>query len=251
MDSAVALAEPHATVAPGEDRWRVLFRSGAGAAVISALLIPVQIAVFLASNPPLDGTAVDWFDLLADDRLVGLIDLDLLLVADNVLLIPILLALFVVLRRAQASVMLLAAAFGLTSVVMYIATNPAVEMASLADAYADAATAAERASALAAAETLLATWQGTAFHTAYLLGSIAGIAIGAVMLRSGRFGRPTAYLMILGNAIGLGLYLPAVGVYVSIFSVLFLEAWYVLVARRLFALGRAAAGTGTWKGGLS
>jgi hypothetical protein len=250
VDTAVALAEPHASAAPGDDGWRVLFRLAAVAAMISALLIPIQIAVFLASNPPVNGTAADWFALLADDRLVGLIDLDLLLVADNVLLIPILLALFAALRRTQVSVVLVAAAFGLTSVAMYIATNPAVEMASLADAYAGAATAAERASALGAAETLLATWQGTAFHTAYLLGSVAGIAIGAIMLRSGRFGRLTAYLMILGNAVGLGLYLPEVGVYFSVVSVPFLEAWYVLVARRLFALGRAAAGPGTWKGDL-
>ncbi|HEY2948976.1 MAG TPA: hypothetical protein VGJ53_11355 [Micromonosporaceae bacterium] len=161
MDTAVVPAESHATGALGDDRWRVLFRSGAVAAMISALFIPIQIVVFLTSDPPLDGTAGDWFALLAHDRLVGLIDLDLLLVADNVVLIPILLALFVVLRRTQASVMLLATAFGLSSVAMYIATNPAVGMASLADAYARAPTAAERASALGAAETLLATWQGT------------------------------------------------------------------------------------------
>lgn len=243
MDTAVVPAESHATGALGDDRWRVLFRSGAVAAMISALFIPIQIVVFLTSDPPLDGTAGDWFALLAHDRLVGLIDLDLLLVADNVVLIPILLALFVVLRRTQASVMLLATAFGLSSVAMYIATNPAVGMASLADAYARAPTAAERASALGAAETLLATWQGTGFHAAYLLGSIAGVAIGAVMLRSGALGRPTAYLMILGNAVGLGLYVPAVGVYISVFSVLFLEVWYLLVAVRLLALGRAATGT--------
>jgi hypothetical protein len=29
-----------------------------------------------------------------------------------------------------------------------------------------------------------------------------------------------------------------VGVYISVFSVLFLEIWYILVARRLFQLGR-------------
>jgi hypothetical protein len=99
VDAAVVPAEPHATGALGDDRWRVLFRFDAVAAMISALFIPIQIVVFLASDTPLDGTAGDWFALLAHDRLVGLIDLDLLLVADNVVLIPILLALFVVLRR--------------------------------------------------------------------------------------------------------------------------------------------------------
>jgi hypothetical protein len=85
---------------------------------------------------------------------------------------------------------------------------------------------------------VLAAWQGTSFQAAYLLGSAAaGIAIGIVMLQSGSFGKPTAYAAILANAIGLGLYVPAVGVYIAVFSVLFLEVWYVLVARRLLQLG--------------
>src|SRR6266498_1543068 len=86
-------------------RWTALYRAGAAAALLSALFIPIQIVVFLVWPPPLDGTAVDWFTLLHNHRLAGLIDLDLLLVADNVLLIPILLALYVVLRREHESVM--------------------------------------------------------------------------------------------------------------------------------------------------
>jgi hypothetical protein len=38
----------------------------------------------------------------------------------------------------------------------------------------------------------------------------------------------------------LGLYVPKVGVYISVFSVVFLWVWYILVARRLFQLGQAA-----------
>jgi hypothetical protein len=174
------------------------------------------------------------FAVFDDSRRAGLLNLDLLLVADNVLLTPILQALYVALRRSQEPVMTPAAALGFASVAMYIATNPAVAMAALSDRYADAASEAERTSALAAAESALATWQGTAFHTAYL----AGIAIGVVMLRSAAFGKPIAYLGILGNAVGLGLYLPAVGVYVSVFSVVFLEAWYVLMANAMLRLER-------------
>jgi hypothetical protein len=234
-------AAPGTAVTPAARRslhWAPLYRTAAAAATISALFIPLQIVVFVLWPPPLDGTAADWFAVFDDSRLLGFLNLDLLLVADNVLLIPILLALYIALRRSQEPVMTLAAALGFTSIAMYIATNPAVAMAALSDRYADAASDAERTSALAAAESALATWQGTAFHTAYLVGSLAGIAIGVVMLRSATFGKPTAYLGILGNAVGLGLYLPAVGVYISVFSVVFLEAWYVLVAHAMMRLGR-------------
>jgi len=43
---------------------------------------------------------------------------------------------------------------------------------------------------------------------------------------------------ILGNAVGLGLYVPTIGVYIAVFSMVFLEIWYVLIARRLFQLGQ-------------
>src|SRR2546430_2070823 len=225
---------------PARERWRGLYRVAAAASLVSALFIPIQIAVFLACPPPLDGKAVDWFDLLRNRRLAGLVDLDLLLVADNVLLIPIFLALYVVLHRAHESAMGIAVVLGFVAILMYVASNPAFQMATLADGYAAATTDATRASAEAAGEAMLATWQGTAFQAAYLLGSLAGLLVGIVMLRTVAFSNGTGWLAILANTVGLGLYLPGVGVYVAVFSVLFLEVWYLLIARRLHQLGRGS-----------
>ena len=42
-------------------------------------------------------------------------------------------------------------------------------------------------------------------------------------------------------AFGLGLYIPTIGVYISVFSVFFLEVWYVLIARWLFQLGSSVS----------
>jgi len=223
---------------PADRPWTMLYRVGAAAALFSALFIPIQIVVFLLWPPPLHGTAVDWFTLLHNHRLAGLVDLDLLLVADNVLLIPILLALYVVLRRSYESAMGIAVALGFVGIVMYLASNPAIQMATLSDRYAAATTDAQRSAALAAGDALLATWQGTAFHAAYLLGSVAGILIGLVMLRASSFGTVTGSMAILGNGVGLGLYVPVVGVYIAVLSVVFLEVWYLLVARGLRRLVR-------------
>jgi hypothetical protein len=220
----------------GALRWALLYRVGAVAALASAVLIPIQVAVFMIWPPPLDGTAADWFALLHRNRLAGLVDLDLLLAVDNALLMPLLLALYVVLRKVHESAMTLAVVLGLVGVVMYLASNPAIQMATLSDRYAAATTDPQRAATRAAGEAMLAIWQGSGFHAAYLLGSVAGIVIGVVMLRSGLFSRTAGWLAILANGVGLGLYLPAVGVYISVFSVVFLEVWYLLVARRLVQL---------------
>ena len=221
-----------------DPRWKLLYRLAGVGALISAVFIPIQVVVFIVWPLPLEGTAVDWFALFRDNTLIGLLDMDLLLIADNVFLVPILLALYVLLRRESESVMAVATALGFLGIVFFVASNPAFEMLVLSERYAAASTEAQRATFLAAGEAMLATWEGTAFQTYYILGSIAGIAIGAVMVRSTVFSNLAGWMAVLGNAIGLGLYIPTVGVYISVFSVLFLEVWYILIARRLLQLGR-------------
>jgi hypothetical protein len=216
--------------------WRTLYRAAGAAALITALLIPIQIAVFIAY--PYPDTVAGWFTLLQDNPIAGLIDLDLLLVVDNVLLVVIALAIYVALRRASPSVTTMAAGLWLLAIVMIIAANPAVEMLSLSDQYAAATTEAQRSSALAAGQALLAGWEGTAFQVGYILGQLAGIVLGIVMLRGNLFGRAVPYTLIIGNVLGFGYYLPAVGLAISAFSGVVLWVWYLLITRRLLRLGR-------------
>lgn len=153
--------------------WRVLYRTAGVAALVTAVLIPIQIAVFTIF--PFPETVAGWFALLREQPLVGLVDLDLLLVVDNVLLVVIALAVYVALRRADPSVVLLATGLWLLAIVMFVASNPSVEMLALSGRFADATTAAERAASLGAGQALLAAWEGTAFHVAYVVGQLAGI----------------------------------------------------------------------------
>jgi hypothetical protein len=224
------------TTETADSNWNWLYKIGGAAALLSVVFFPIQIIVFLVSPPP--DTVIGWFRLFQDNQLIGLLDLDLLLIVDQVLAILIFLALYVALRRANQSFMAIGLALGLVSTVLFIASNPAFAMLSLSDQYAAAATDAQRAVFLAAGQAMLVTWQGSAFQASYVLGSIAPILISAVMLRSKLFSRATAYLGILANVIALGLYVPRIGVYISVFSVVFLWSWYILLARRFFQLGR-------------
>jgi hypothetical protein len=231
----------HSAIRPVEagSSWRTLYRAAGAAALITAALIPIQIAVFLAY--PYPDTVAGWFALLRDNPLAGLVNLDLLLVVDNVLLVIIALAVYVALRRTSPSVTTMATGLWLLAIVMVIAANPAVEMLSLSNQFAAATTEAQRSTALAAGQALLAGWEGTAFQVGYIVGQLAGIMLGIIMLRGNLFGRAVPYTLILGNVLGFGYYLPTVGLAISALSGVVLWAWYLLVARRFLQLGRSPA----------
>jgi len=78
----------------------------------------------------------------------------------------------------------------------------------------------------------------TAFHVNYLFGGAALLTISFIMLRSNIFSKATAYVGIITNIMGFTLYVPKIGILLSIISVVGLFIWYIMIARRLFQLGR-------------
>jgi hypothetical protein len=217
--------------------WRPLYRVAGGTALLSVVFFPIQIIVFLLNPPP--STVLGWFALFQKSPLIGLIDLDLLLMVDQALAMLMFLGLYIALRRANESLMAIGTLLALASTVLFVASNPAFAMLSLSNQYAAAAAELQRTVLAAAGQTALAIWQGSAFQFSYVAGSIASIIISGVMLSSRIFGKATAYFGIVANAVALGLYVPTIGTYISIFSVVFLWIWYILIARRLFQLAKA------------
>jgi hypothetical protein len=215
------------------------------AAVITALLIPVAIIAHVLWPPPpwAPGAAGDWFAYMQANRFAGLLNLDLLLTVGLVLSVPLYLALYVALRHASQSAMAIATATALLGTVLHLVSNTAIEMVAFSDAHAAATTDAQRAVYLAAGEAALSAYYGTVFQVSYVLGYVAYILIGAVMLRSVVFGKAAASLGIATGLAGFGFYLPTIGLFLSVFTVLFIGIWNVLVARTLFQLGQGISKT--------
>jgi len=222
-----------------DSRWNWLYKVAGIAALITAVLIVAQMIVFILWPPP--NTAIDYFSLFQDNALLGFLALDLLYVIDNVLLIPILLALYVALRKTNESFMVIGAALGFVGIAALFASNPAANMHFLSGQYAAAATDAQRSLFLAAGEAMLSVNSGTAYHVSLILGSVALVIIPIVMLQGKIFSKATAYMGILANVLALGFYLPKIGIYILLFSVVFLWIWYILITRRLFQLGQSVS----------
>lgn len=219
--------------------WKPLYAVGGIAALLSVALVLAAIVTHIVWPPPpwTPGSAAQWFARFQESWLLGLLGLDLLFVFGLVLGIPLYLALYAALHHADVTVTALAIAAALVGTVLHLVSNTAFEMLALSQAYAAAATEAERAMFLAAGEATLAAYYGTAFHVSYILGYAARLLIGAVMLRSATFSKTTAYLGILSGIVGLGFYLPAVGLLCSVVSVVLIAVWHGLIGRRLIQLG--------------
>jgi hypothetical protein len=227
------------TVAATDPCWKVLYQLGGSAALSMVGIIVIQLIVFMTVPPPLEGTAIDWFSLFQKNKLIGLIDFELLMIIYTILSIPMTLALYFALRQTDQTFSALFVLLGLLGVMCFIAARPAFEMLYLSNKFAAATTEAQKAIVLAAGEAKLATFHGTAFQVSYLLGSLNGLIVSLVMLRSRIFSKATAYVRLGSSLFDFGLYVPVIGTFLSIFSVFFLFAWNIMVARRLFQLAGA------------
>jgi hypothetical protein len=226
------------TTAP---HWKLLYRFGAVAALLMIGIIVVQLIIFMTTPPPLEGSAMDWFLLFQHNRFMGLIDFELLMLIYTILSIPIMLSLYHALKQTDEAFTALAVVLSIIGVVCFIAARPVFEMLWLSDQFTSATTDAQRSIILAAGEANLASFHGTAFHVSYVLGSITGLIISLVMLKSSMFSKATAYVRIASSVFDFGLYIPTIGVFLSILSVLFLFVWNIMIARRLFALAQTAS----------
>jgi hypothetical protein len=228
---------PHVETA--DPCWNWLYKIGGAAALFSVAIILIQLIVFIAWGQP--ETAIGWFTLFEDNEIAGLLAFELLLIVSVAVGIATTLALYIALRRVNESLMVIALALGLLEATAFILARPTFEMLYLSEGYAAASTDAQRAMFLAAGEAMLATFTGTAFHLSINLFSIYFLIVPIVMLRSHIFGRVTAYMGILAAIFNWAIYVPGIGILLAILSVFpFLLIWNILIARRLFQLGRGS-----------
>lgn len=219
-------------------RWKGLYKIGGAAALFAVAIIPIQLAVFIVRGQP--ESALGWFTLFQSNEPAGLLAFEFLFVINGVLGIATTLALYVVLRQTNESLLAIALVLGLIEAMAFIVARPALEMLYLSNQYAAATTDVLRATLLAAGEAMLATFKGTAFHVGNNFFSIYFLIAPIAMLQSNIFGRVTAYVGILAAILNWGLYVPEIALLLSALSVLPLAIWNILIARRLFQLGRAS-----------
>lgn len=230
----------------------------AAASILTAVLLMVlDIIATVLSKEAIDlgtFTAADWFRVFNGNWFSGLRNLGLLNVLEMTLAVPMFFAVYKTHLNLEKTYAALAMILSLAGMAIYISCNAAVPMFVLSSKYAAAATDVQRSLLAAAGEAVLA--RGEDFtpgaFIGFFLGEIANIIIVFVMLRGRIFSKATAYMGIIGIAA-----LTAYTVWVTFIPVLREAAmilamiggllsmvWSLLVALRLFWLGRPVGMSG-------
>jgi hypothetical protein len=235
-----------ANVETADSAYKNLYKLGGAAAFIAAMLILGEV-ILLVIFPQPDSIG-GWFALFQSNRIIGLLDFWGLEVLMYAMFIPMFLALYAGLRKIHEGRMAVAITLALLGIGIFLATNNPFSMLSLSGRYAAAATDAERSTFLAAGQAILANTNQRAvggFNLGLFLVSVAGLIISSVMLQCKSFGKLTASMGILANALSLADYLREALTQSEIAALLIilpyslcLILWLIRTGRALYPLGR-------------
>lgn len=240
---------------PGEEpadattvlRGQALYR-GAGVAAfvqLACTFMTIMVVITLGGEPT---TAEEYFTVLQQDRLVGILRMDLPSLLNVILFTVTAFAIYGVLRQVDDLYPALATALIFTGVAISVATHSAFSLIHLSEQYALATTDLQRSHLLAAGEAIIASdwWHSTGGAMAGIFLQGGMVLLSFVMLRSSHFSKGTAYTGMVANGLDwvhilVGLFLPTLGAILLSIGGLFYLAWYPLLGRDLFRLGQSAA----------
>ena len=201
-----------------DETTRTLCKVAMYASIAMVVIIPLQIIVFFVSFPP--ETAELWLALFTENWALGLLQMDLLFIVDNMLLVLLYLTLYLILKEKNEPVMMVAILLGLLGIASFFSSNPAFEMWQTAREYAKM----PRENLLTIAEALIFQWKGTAFNIYYVLNGITLIAT-ALVMRNSVFGNKTATVGLIS---GLLMVIPSTaGTVGLVCSLLSLIPWMI------------------------
>lgn len=205
--------------------FQPLYRIAQFLALVMLILIPIQIIIFVIAPPP--NTVEGFFELFNQNLLLGLLSLDFIYLFNNIILVIIYLALFILLYRETPITVLLAFILGLIGIACYYPSNPAFEMLSLSNRFFHALPD-KQSIYLAAGEAVMAGYTGTTFNTYYVLSTICLLLFSYALIKSPKFKKS---LGLWGLLSGIFMIIPlSAGMIGMIFSLLSLIPWVVFIA---------------------
>jgi hypothetical protein len=227
-----------------EQNWGSLYKiAGIAALIFLGYTLVTMIVLFTIGGPP--ASVEEGFRMVAENRLTGLLRLDILTILFIPLYYPIFVGLYAALKKIDNGLLLLAAVLALAGLTLFLTAPSTFPFLVLSDKFAAATSEAQRTQLLAAGEAILASdmWHSSSSVMSGLLMQIGALIMTAAMLRGNDFGKLTAWAGI--GTYGLDLAHVLVGfaspkgseILMIISGTLYL-LWFPLLARDFFRLAR-------------
>jgi len=234
-----------------ERQWKSIYILGGVATIIGLVGILLDVIMGNVTRGDLFAlpqTSIDRFTQLHDNSLLGLYNLDLLNIINQIILIPAYFALYAAHRKVNNAYAAFALIIFLTGTIIFVATNTALPMLELSDKYFAATSETQKSFLAGAGEAMLARGEhgSLGVFIGFTLPNIADIIISFVMLRGKIFSKINSYLGIAGSSLML-IYLilvtfaPATKNMATALAMpggLIAMAWMIVFAIRLIRLGR-------------
>ncbi len=226
--------------------WKAIYNlCGAAAWLLLLYSLATMVIVIVVGGQPT--SAQEGFTMLQQNRLAGLLRLDVL----TLFFIPLYYVLFFGLYKAHqpvnAAFAALAALLVFAGLTLFLATPSVFSWLALSDRFAMATGAAEKSQLLAAGEAILASdmWHGSGPVIGGILLQAGAVLISVVMLGSKTFGKTCAYVGIVSHGLDLLRILilffsPAGNWLMAIAGPLYLP-WFVLIARGFYRAARGVS----------
>lgn len=192
-------------------------------AILSLIIIPIQIIVFAIWPMPTHATA--WLDMFMEHPIIAFLHLDFLYLFTNALVCMIYLALFVALSMNERGLATIALISGLIGVAAFFPGVKAVEVYNISLLYHQSDNAMFREGLKAVVEGMITEWKGSGFGSYYILNGVCILVFGIALLRSNVFNRAIAVFALLS---GILMLVPStLGNIGLIFSLLSLIPWII------------------------
>jgi len=241
--SQLALSRPLVAEAAASP-WNNLRRMAGWAALMQLLCMLLTAVVgFAVGLEP--ATAEEYFAMLQNDRVAGLLRLDFPTLIMICLFSLTSYGIYGALRRSHGAYAGLATALVYVGMVLALANHSALSMIRLSDLHAAATTVAQREQLVMAGEAIIAgdMWHSTGGLLAGVFMQGGFVLVSLVMLRSKAFSRGTAVTGLVANGLDwlhifAGLLLPSLATAMLWIAGVFYLAWFPLLARDLLKRGQ-------------
>lgn len=238
-------------IVDAEKQWKSIYFLGGITTVIVLVGVFLDVAIGNITGGNLSAlpqTAIERFEQFHGNTLLGLYNLDLLNIINQMILIPAFFALYAAQRNVNKAYGLLALIIFLFGSVILVANNTALPMYELSNKYFATTIESQKAFYAAAGESMLAIGaHGSAgVFLGFFIPNIANLIMAIVMLQGGVFSKTNSWVGIIGSILMLFYivlvnFVPAVATMATAFAMpggLLLMAWMIMFAIRLFKLSR-------------